>query len=169
MPMTDKTPYLRMQNVTKKYRSFTALQSISLDIYAGEFVCFLGPSGCGKTTLLRAIAGLDIQTSGTIFRRAAAIFGRLLAERDFGIVFQSYALFPNLTVYKNVAYGLENRGMKRLDINRRVHELLTTVGLPEQGPKYPSQLSGGQQQRVALAGRWRQHPASGSLMSRCLL
>ena len=151
MPMTDKTPYLRMQNITKKYGSFTALQSISLDIYAGEFVCFLGPSGCGKTTLLRAIAGLDIQTSGTIWQGGRNISALPPPERDFGIVFQSYALFPNLTVQKNVAYGLENRGMKRVDINRRVHELLTTVGLPEQGPKYPSQLSGGQQQRVALA------------------
>ena len=151
MSMTDKTPYLRMQNVTKKFGGYTALQSISLNIYEGEFVCFLGPSGCGKTTLLRAIAGLDIQTSGTIWQGGRDISALPPAKRDFGIVFQSYALFPNLTVYKNVAYGLGNRQMKRLDINRRVHELLTMVGLPEQGSKYPSQLSGGQQQRVALA------------------
>jgi iron(III) transport system ATP-binding protein len=151
MPMTGKTPFLCIQNVTKKFGGFTALRSISLDISEGEFICFLGPSRCGKTTLLRAIAGLDIQTSGTIFQDGRDISALPPSERDFGIVFQSYALFPNLTVYKNVAYGLETRRMKRVDVNRRVHELLTMVGLPDQGQKYPSQLSGGQQQRIALA------------------
>ena len=144
-------PYLRISGVTKLFGDFTALNDICLDVYEGEFVCFLGPSGCGKTTLLRAIAGLDIQTTGTVSQGGADISALPPSERDFGIVFQSYALFPNLTVKKNVAYGLENRKANRGDIDRRVAELLSLVGLPEQGDKYPAQLSGGQQQRVALA------------------
>ncbi|MGH6945940.1 MAG: putative 2-aminoethylphosphonate ABC transporter ATP-binding protein, partial [Kiloniellales bacterium] len=111
----------------------------------------LGPSGCGKTTLLRAIAGLDIQSAGRIAQEGREISGLPPSERDFGIVFQSYALFPNLTVARNVAYGLENRGAARSQIAKRVKELLALVGLPEQGDKYPAQLSGGQQQRVAVA------------------
>ena len=114
-------------------------------------MCFLGPSGCGKTTLLRAIAGLDIQTSGRIEQAGRDISNLPPTERDFGIVFQSYALFPNLTVFKNVAYGLENRKTSKADITARVNELLQLVGMPDQGPKYPAQLSGGEQQRVALA------------------
>jgi len=133
------------------FGTFTALKGIELEIYEGEFVCFLGPSGCGKTTLLRAIAGLDIQTEGRIEQAGQDISALPPAERDFGIVFQSYALFPNLTVAKNVAYGLENRKMRREEIADRVKELLALVGLGDQGDKYPAQLSGGQQQRVALA------------------
>ena len=144
-------PYLRIRDLTKMFGSFTALRDISLDIEEGEFVCFLGPSGCGKTTLLRAIAGLDIQTSGTVVQAGEDISALPPSERDFGIVFQSYALFPNLTVNRNVAYGLENAGEPRDKISARVAELLSLVGLPDQGPKYPAQLSGGQQQRVALA------------------
>ncbi len=143
--------YLRIRDLDKMFGVFAALRQISLEIYEGEFVCFLGPSGCGKTTLLRAIAGLDIQTSGTVHQGKQDISALPPSERDFGIVFQSYALFPNLTVKKNIAYGLENRRAKRSDIERRVAELLELVGLPEQGDKYPAQLSGGQQQRVALA------------------
>ncbi|MFQ5995772.1 MAG: putative 2-aminoethylphosphonate ABC transporter ATP-binding protein [Acidiferrobacterales bacterium] len=143
--------YLRISNVTKMFGAFTALKDISLDVYQGEFVCFLGPSGCGKTTLLRAIAGLDIQTSGRIEQGGADISSLPPTERDFGIVFQSYALFPNLTVYKNVAYGLENRRMKKADVHKRVRELLELIGLPQEERKYPAQLSGGQQQRIALA------------------
>ncbi|MEM7428918.1 MAG: putative 2-aminoethylphosphonate ABC transporter ATP-binding protein [Pseudomonadota bacterium] len=144
-------PYLSIRDLTKMFGSFTALRDISLDINEGEFVCFLGPSGCGKTTLLRAIAGLDIQTSGTVVQGGEDISALPPSERDFGIVFQSYALFPNLTVNRNVAYGLENAGESRDKINGRVSDLLKLVGLPDQGPKYPAQLSGGQQQRVALA------------------
>jgi iron(III) transport system ATP-binding protein len=147
----DRTPYLRIRDLLKKFGSFTALRDISLDVYEGEFVCFLGPSGCGKTTLLRAIAGLDIQTAGTVEQAGDDISALPPSERDFGIVFQSYALFPNLTVNRNVAYGLENQGKTKPEITKRVAELLSLVGLPDQGPKYPAQLSGGQQQRVALA------------------
>jgi iron(III) transport system ATP-binding protein len=146
-----REPFLRIEGLTKKFGHFTALQDISLDTYEGEFVCFLGPSGCGKTTLLRAIAGLDFQTAGRIEQAGRDISVLPPSERDFGIVFQSYALFPNLTVAKNIAYGLENRRRKRSEIEARVKELLELVGLPDQRTKYPAQLSGGQQQRIALA------------------
>ena len=145
------TPYLRIAGLTKMFGAFTALKDISLEVRQGEFVCFLGPSGCGKTTLLRCIAGLDIQTSGRVEQAGRDISGLPPSERDFGIVFQSYALFPNLSVFKNVAYGLENRRLGSAEVGRRVRELLELVGLPEEVQKYPAQLSGGQQQRVALA------------------
>jgi len=148
---SDAKPFLQIQNLVKKFGDFTALSDISLDVYESEFVCFLGPSGCGKTTLLRAIAGLDIQTYGTIIQDDKDISALPSSKRDFGIVFQSYALFPNLTIYKNVAYGLENRKLPKPEIKARVNELLELVGLHDQGDKYPAQLSGGQQQRVALS------------------
>jgi iron(III) transport system ATP-binding protein len=144
-------PYLIIERLDKFFGDFQALKGIALEIHEGEFVCFLGPSGCGKTTLLRAIAGLDIQTGGSIRQAGRDISALPPYERDFGIVFQSYALFPNLTVAKNIAYGLESRHMARSAIEARVAELLTLVGLPDAGGKYPAQLSGGQQQRVALA------------------
>ena len=147
----ERNAFLRIETLTKMFGAFTALKDISLEIYEGEFVCFLGPSGCGKTTLLRAIAGLDIQTSGVIEQAGKDISALPPSERDFGIVFQSYALFPNLTVRKNIAYGLENRKATKAEIEARVAELLELVGLPDQGEKYPAQLSGGQQQRIALA------------------
>ena len=146
-----KRPYLEITHLTKRFGAFTALDDISLEVFDGEFVCFLGPSGCGKTTLLRAIAGLDIQSSGHISQVGNDISALPPSERDFGIVFQSYALFPNLTVIKNIAYGLENRKLGRAAITERVKELLDLVDLQDQGDKYPAQLSGGQQQRVALA------------------
>ncbi|WP_374312333.1 putative 2-aminoethylphosphonate ABC transporter ATP-binding protein [Dongia sp.] len=149
--MTSQEPYLRIQRVAKNFGDFQALRDISLDIYAGEFVCFLGPSGCGKTTLLRAIAGLDIQTSGRIIQDGVDISALPPSERDFGIVFQSYALFPNLSVADNVGYGLVGGKLSRPAISKRVNDLLAMVGLTGQEKKYPAQLSGGQQQRVALA------------------
>ncbi|MCH7487480.1 MAG: putative 2-aminoethylphosphonate ABC transporter ATP-binding protein [Proteobacteria bacterium] len=149
--MDERPSYLKIRRLTKKFGDFTALRDISLDIFEGEFVCFLGPSGCGKTTLLRAIAGLDIQTSGSTEQEGRDISNLPPSERDFGIVFQSYALFPNLTVTRNVAYGLENKKMKKDAVAARVKELLELVSMPEQGHKYPAQLSGGEQQRVALA------------------
>jgi iron(III) transport system ATP-binding protein len=143
--------YLSVSGVSKKFGAFTALRDISLAVKQGEFVSFLGPSGCGKTTLLRAIAGLDPQDAGVIRLGGRDVSDLPPAERDFGIVFQSYALFPNLTVVDNVGYGLVNQKKPRAEISARVRELLEMVGLPEQGGKYPVQLSGGQQQRVALA------------------
>ncbi|WP_218048893.1 putative 2-aminoethylphosphonate ABC transporter ATP-binding protein [Curvivirga aplysinae] len=148
--MSEKT-YLKIDNVVKNFGDFTALNDVSMSVNEGEFVCFLGPSGCGKTTLLRAVAGLDIQTTGSINQAGLDISALPPSERDFGIVFQSYALFPNMTIRKNIAYGLENRKMPKPEIEKRVDELLDTIGLPDQGNKYPAQLSGGQQQRVALA------------------
>jgi iron(III) transport system ATP-binding protein len=144
-------PFLRIRDLVKRFGAFTALRNVSLDVRAGEFVCFLGPSGCGKTTLLRAIAGLDPQDEGTIEIAGRDVSHLPPAARDFGIVFQSYALFPNLTVAANVGYGLVNRRKTRGEIEARVRELLTLVGLTDQEKKYPVQLSGGQQQRVALA------------------
>ena len=147
----QRKPYLKIENLTKKFGDFTAVKNVSLEIYENEFICFLGPSGCGKTTLLRSIAGLEIQTFGRIEQAGRDISALPPAQRDFGIVFQSYALFPNLTVAKNVAYGLENLEMEKSEIATRVDDLLELVGMPDQAPKYPAQLSGGEQQRVALA------------------
>src|SRR5437868_12336298 len=143
--------HLEVRNLSKRFGDFSALGDISLDVAEGEFVCFLGPSGCGKTTLLRAIAGLDPQSAGTIHQKGRDISTLPPAQRDFGIVFQSYALFPNLTVTDNVGYGLVSRRQGRAATAKRVAELLALVGLPDAGARYPAQLSGGQQQRVALA------------------
>ncbi|MGO4852831.1 putative 2-aminoethylphosphonate ABC transporter ATP-binding protein [Phaeovulum sp. W22_SRMD_FR3] len=149
MPVTDD--YLRITNLWKTYGDFVALQDVSLRIARGEFICFLGPSGCGKTTLLRAIAGLEPQTGGQISQGGRDISNLPASQRDYGIVFQSYALFPNLTVVRNVAFGLENTGRPKAEITRRVAELLALIGLPDKADRYPAQLSGGQQQRIALA------------------
>lgn len=143
--------YLKTDGIWKAFGDFYALKDINLDINEGEFICFLGPSGCGKTTLLRAIAGLDLQSRGAIHQAGKDISTLPPAERDYGIVFQSYALFPNLTIEKNIAFGLENMKKSRTEIAKRVKELLELVGLADQAEKYPSQLSGGQQQRIALA------------------
>jgi len=144
-------PYLRIDGVAKSFGSFVALRSVALDVRRGEMVVFLGPSGCGKTTLLRIVAGLETQDAGTLTQNGRDVSRVPAIKRDYGIVFQSYALFPNLTVHDNVAYGLVNRRQRRAAIADRVRELLTLVGLPDAGPKYPGQLSGGQQQRIALA------------------
>lgn len=142
---------LVVKNVSKDFGNFSALRNINLDIQPGELVCFLGPSGCGKTTLLRIIAGLEQQTSGMLFQGEEDISLQPPSARDFGIVFQSYALFPNMTISDNVAYGLRCLRVPKAQIKTRVAALLETVGLPDQAKKYPTQLSGGQQQRVALA------------------
>jgi iron(III) transport system ATP-binding protein len=146
-----QAPFLDLRRIRKTFGAFTALKEIDLSIHKGEFVCFLGPSGCGKTTLLRIIAGLEVQTAGEIMQGGRDVSRLPPAERDYGIVFQSYALFPNLSVADNVAYGLVNRKTPRAEIAKRVTELVKLVGLPGSEPKYPSQLSGGQQQRIALA------------------
>lgn len=148
---SNNAPYLIIKNVTKTFGDLVALNNISLSVNEGEFVCLLGPSGCGKTTLLRIIAGLEQQNIGQVHQAGIDISHFPPRDRDFGIVFQSYALFPNLTASENIAYGLENRKFPKAEIKARVAELLELIGLPEVGKKYPAQLSGGQQQRVALA------------------
>jgi iron(III) transport system ATP-binding protein len=151
MATSMSTAYLRLEGIRKSFGPFEALRDIDLQIEKGEFVCFLGPSGCGKTTLLRIIAGLETQTAGRIHQAGRDISRLPPADRDYGIVFQSYALFPNLTVTANVAYGLVNRRQPKAQIAQKVDELLKLVGLPGSGRKFPAQLSGGQQQRIALA------------------
>ena len=145
------TAFLQLEGIEKQFGAFTALRSIDLDVQAGEFVCFLGPSGCGKTTLLRIVAGLEAQSAGRILQAGRDISTLPPSQRDYGIVFQSYALFPNLSVADNVAYGLVNRKTPKAKANARVAELLQLVGLPGSQDKFPAQLSGGQQQRIALA------------------
>ncbi|MDR7520284.1 MAG: putative 2-aminoethylphosphonate ABC transporter ATP-binding protein [Armatimonadota bacterium] len=144
-------PDLQVEGIWKRFGAFTALMDVSFEIFHGEFVCLLGPSGCGKTTLLRIIMGLEVQTQGRIWHRGRDISILPPAHRHFGIVFQSYALFPYLTVFDNIAYGLHSRRMRRDQISARVNELLALIGMPDAARKYPAQLSGGQQQRVALA------------------
>ena len=155
--------YIEIQDVRKSYGDYLALRNFSLDVEEGEFVSLLGPSGCGKTSLLRAIAGLEVIHGGTI-----SVNGRLLSQngytmaperRNMGLIFQSYALWPHMTVFKNIAYGLKLRHWDRKDIARRVAEVLDVVGLEGMEERLPSQLSGGQMQRVAVARSLAPEPA----------
>jgi iron(III) transport system ATP-binding protein len=150
---------VELRGVAKKFGEFVALRSITLAVAPGEFVCFLGPSGCGKTTLLRIVAGLERQNAGTVAMGGRDVSALAPSQRNYGIVFQSYALFPNLTVARNVAYGLETRRVPRPEIARRVDELLQLVRLAAHRDKYPAQLSGGEQQRVALCRALAPSPA----------
>src|SRR6202171_1585744 len=143
--------FLTLDRIQKRFGDFVALEDVSLEGHRGEFLCLLGPSGCGKTTLLRIIAGLEVQSAGTIVQAGRDISLLPPMDRDYGIVFQSYALFPNLSVADNVAYGLVNRKVARAQRAARVAELLALVGLPDSGAKFPGQLSGGQQQGTAIA------------------
>ena len=159
--------YLGLSALRKSFGNFQALQDIQLSIEKGEFVSFLGPSGCGKTTLLRIIAGLETRTAGSIVQSGRDISRLPPAERDYGIVFQSYALFPSLNVTDNVAYGLVNRKVARRAIAERVEELLKLVGLPGSGPKFPAQLSGGQSSASHPHGRWPRSRGCCCSTSRC--
>ena len=143
--------YLSVKKVNKHFGKFQALKDVNFDVQEGEFVCILGPSGCGKTTLLRVIAGLESQSEGEINQNNKNISQLPPDQRDFGIVFQSYALFPNLTVKNNISFGLKTRKQNKEAIDSRVDELLNLVGLSDHINKYSAQLSGGEQQRVALA------------------
>jgi iron(III) transport system ATP-binding protein len=145
-----KPAFLRLEQIVKHFGGFPALRGIDLQADEGEFICFLGPSGCGKSTLLRIIAGLETQSSGRLLESGRDISKTTAAERRFGILFQSYALFPNLNVYENVVYGLHRR-KGRAALERRAAELLELVDLSGTERKFPAQLSGGEQQRVALA------------------
>jgi iron(III) transport system ATP-binding protein len=142
---------LQIRNLHKSFGGLPALERIELDVGGAEFVCLLGPSGCGKTTLLRIIAGLMAADGGSVSLNGRDLAQMPARERGFGIVFQSYSLFPHMTVAQNVGYGLRIRGQSGAATDKRVAELLDMVKLPAFGTRYPGQLSGGQQQRVAIA------------------
>ncbi|UPY38598.1 ATP-binding cassette domain-containing protein [Sediminicoccus sp. KRV36] len=149
--LQQRDAFLKVVGLGRDFGRFTAMQDIELEVAQGEFLCLLGPSGCGKTTLLRSIAGLDQPSRGRIFQAGQDITRLPPAQRDFGIVFQSYALFPNMTVAANIGYGLRGPAWPRARAAERVAELLAMVGLTPQAERFPAQISGGQQQRVALA------------------
>ena len=141
---------LKLEKLTKRYGNLTAVDHVNLEIKEGEFICFLGPSGCGKTTILRMITGFETITSGSVIFNDRVINDLIPKKREFGIVFQSYALFPNMTVQENIAFGLKMRRMPKKAIEERVDKMLDLIGLSDWRKLYPAQLSGGQQQRVAL-------------------
>lgn len=142
---------LRLENITKKYGTLKAVDNISLSVQKGEFVSLLGPSGCGKTTLLRVIAGLTSQDSGRIYLKGQDITDLPPEKRAVNTVFQNYALFPHMTVEKNIGYGLRVAGEKKEVIKEKTAQMLDLVRLSGVEKKYPSMLSGGQKQRVAIA------------------
>ncbi|EOW9526831.1 ATP-binding cassette domain-containing protein [Bacillus cytotoxicus] len=143
--------YLSIQHIQKQFEVFTALKDISFTVKKNEFVCLLGPSGCGKTTLLRILAGLEEPTAGSIMINGKDITALSPGKRNVGMVFQSYALFPNLTALENIEYGLKAKRYSKLEIKQKAIEALELVDLLNVKDKYPAQMSGGQQQRVALA------------------
>jgi spermidine/putrescine transport system ATP-binding protein len=149
---------VRLEHVTKRFHDVVAVDDLSLDIERGKFFSMLGPSGCGKTTTLRMIGGFEEATAGTIYLGDADVTGLPPFKRDVNTVFQNYALFPHLTVYENVAFGLRRKRVNPSDIGSRVSSMLELVELPGYEQRRPSQLSGGQQQRVALARALINHP-----------
>jgi len=150
--------HLTLSNITKQFAGTTAVENFNLEVEKGEFVSFLGPSGCGKTTTLRMIAGFEIPTTGTVKIDDADITDKAPNQRNVGMVFQAYALFPNMTVSQNIGYGLRIRRESKAAIKKTVEEMLALIHLEQKGNSYPHQLSGGQQQRVALARALAIHP-----------
>ena len=153
-------PFISVRNIVKRFGDFTAVSDVDLDIYKGELFCLLGESGCGKSTLLRMLAGFEQPTSGTI-----TIDGEDMARvppdrRPTNMMFQSYALFPHMSVEKNVAYGLLREGKSRKDAYARANDMLRMVKLEKLARRKPDQLSGGQRQRVALARALVKKPSS---------
>ncbi len=143
--------YLSLNNVTKQFGDVVVVDNFNLEMEKGEFVSFLGPSGCGKTTTLRMVAGFEIPTSGTITLDGNDITNKAPNQRNVGMIFQAYALFPNMTVAQNIGFGLRIRKQDEREVTARVNEMLGLVNLEKHADKYPYQLSGGQQQRVSLA------------------
>ncbi|WFU41956.1 ABC transporter ATP-binding protein [Bradyrhizobium sp. CB82] len=156
-PAADR-PLLRIDGVVKNFGAFRAVDGVSLDIGAGEFFALLGPSGCGKTTLLRMLAGFETPDQGRILLGGIDIAQALPHERPINMMFQSYALFPHLSVRDNIAFGLKRAGMARADIATRVAEMVALVKLEGMEKRKPDQLSGGQRQRVALARALARRP-----------
>lgn len=149
--VTMNESILVFDNINKKYKSKSVLEDISFDVNRGEFLSLLGPSGCGKTTLLRLITGIEQPTSGRIYKNGVDITYKAPRERNTGIVFQNYSLFPNMDVYHNISYALQERHIDKAEIDKKVKDIIETVEMDEHIYKKPRQLSGGQQQRVAIA------------------
>lgn len=147
----QKTPLIRFEGVTKRYGDFTAIDNLTLDIYEREFYALLGPSGCGKTTLLRLLAGFETPTEGRILLGGKDLSQVPPNQRPVNMMFQSYALFPHMSVEKNIGFGLKQEGRSKAEIADRVAEMLKLVQLTDFAKRKPHQLSGGQRQRVALA------------------
>jgi putative spermidine/putrescine transport system ATP-binding protein len=150
--------HLTLSNICKQFAGTDAVQDFNLEVEKGEFVSFLGPSGCGKTTTLRMIAGFEIPTSGKVTIDGVDITNKAPNQRNVGMVFQAYALFPNMTVAQNIGYGLRIHKESKSAIKKRVDEMLALIHLEQKGNSFPHQLSGGQQQRVALARALAIHP-----------
>jgi putrescine transport system ATP-binding protein len=151
-------PFVRIRNVTKKFGDVAAVQNVSLDIYKGELFCLLGGSGSGKSTLLRVLAGFEDPTQGSVEIDGQDMTGVPPYARPVNMMFQSYALFPHMTAWQNIAYGLKRDGLPPAEIDARVKELLALVKLEGYGQRRPHQLSGGQRQRVALARSLAKRP-----------
>ncbi|TLP68724.1 ABC transporter ATP-binding protein [Parasedimentitalea maritima] len=147
----QEKPLIHFQNVTKKFGEFTAIDNLTIDIYEREFYALLGPSGCGKTTLMRMLAGFETPTTGKILLAGQDIAPVPPNKRATNMMFQSYALFPHLSIWENIAFGLKREGMAKPDINNRVDEMLRLTRLEQFARRKPHQISGGQRQRVALA------------------
>ena len=150
-------PEIILKNISKRWGSFKAVSNLDLVIEDGAFITLLGPSGCGKTTTLRMIAGLETPTEGEITIDGKVVFSSekginiSAAKRDVGFLFQNYALWPHMTVFQNIAFGLETLKWKKPEIEKRVQEMLETMQIVQFRDRYPAELSGGQQQRVAIA------------------
>jgi putrescine transport system ATP-binding protein len=159
-PWTDPAavPFIRFENITKRFGDFVAIDNLTLDIYEKEFFSLLGPSGCGKTTLMRMLAGFEEPTEGKILLQGKDISGVPPYKRPTNMMFQSYALFPHMSVEKNIAFGLEQDNLPKAEIDTRVQEMLRLVKLEQFAKRKPSQLSGGQRQRVALARSLAKRP-----------
>ncbi|WP_430258242.1 ABC transporter ATP-binding protein [Neorhizobium sp. IRS_2294] len=159
-PWTDpaSVPFIRFENITKRFGNFTAVDNLTLDIYEREFFSLLGPSGCGKTTLMRMLAGFEEPTEGRILLQGKDISGVPPYKRPTNMMFQSYALFPHMSVEKNIAFGLKQDNLAKGEIDTRVEEMLKLVKLEQFAKRKPAQLSGGQRQRVALARSLAKRP-----------
>lgn len=150
--------YIRFENISKSFGKNEVLKNIDLEVEKGQLVTLLGPSGCGKSTLLRCLSGLETVTSGKVYLDGNDITNVNPKDRDIGMVFQQYSLFPNMDVAQNVAFGLKLKKVPKEEITKRVEEMVDIVGLSDHLHHYPAQMSGGQQQRAALARAMVTHP-----------